>query len=78
MALIVKGVQGDLHIIVIEDVFAAAAMSADLSRLPIKTHPDHVEILVVIAHVNVGALGGGRAIGRRVLNEAGHLHQVVA
>ena len=74
-AAIMKGVEHDLDLIVVEDVFAARHASADFAGI-IEAHEDDVEILLVIAEVGIGGLGDGLAIVRIALGEAGNLRHL--
>jgi hypothetical protein len=69
-AAIVEGIEHDLDLIVVVDVFPVRHSGADLSRV-VEADKDCVEILLVVSEVRFRSLGDRFAIVRIALREAG-------
>ncbi len=78
MTLIVEGVERDLNVVVIRRShrFAPRQVSANRVRISIPADPNQVQVRRVIAHVNIGALSGGLAVGWKFLDEVCDLRQL--
>ena len=68
-AAVVKGIEHDLDLVVVVNVFSARHAGAHLFRI-IEANEDHVEIFLVVAEISVGGLGYSFAVVRIALCEA--------
>jgi len=72
VALVMKGVKGELDLVVVGrcNGFAPGHVSTDRVRIRIPADPDQVEACRIVAQIDVGSLGAGLAVGRILLDEA--------
>ena len=75
-ALVIEGIDGQLHTVVPADVFPRGQIGADQGRIGIEGQEYGIKVALVIAQINLGSLGGRRAIDGLPLHEtvdSGHL-----
>ena len=75
-AMIVERVQHHFDIVIVKHVFAARKTSTNLLGLIIEANEDDIQVLVVIAKVGLGALGGRLSVTGSALDKAVDLGQL--
>ena len=74
-AAVVEGVENDLDLVVVEDIFAARHAGAHFLGV-VEADEHGVKIFLVVAEIGVGRFGDGFAIVRIALHEAGDLRHL--
>ena len=64
MPVVVECVQHKFDEVVVKNIFAARETGAQPLRFSIKANEDRVKVLGIVAKIDLGALGHGRAVAR--------------
>ncbi len=74
--MIVEGIQHHLNLVIVKHVFAMRKPGPNFLRLIIEANENHIQVLVVIAKVGLGAVRGRLTVAGSALNEAVNLRQL--
>ena len=75
-APVVKGVEDDLHLIVVENIFTTRHPGPHFLRI-VDAHENYIQIFLVVAEIRVRGLGNAFAIVRIALGESRNLRHLL-
>ncbi len=78
VALIVKCIESQLYVIIVENILPAAQVGPDFSRFLVKTNANDVKAIVVMPHIHISPLSRRRPINRMQGDKIAHSNHIGA